>query len=112
MPKERLYHRYCQPYGRGTGRLYPCKFKIIEVTKDGSSTFKDIAYGPDFDPEYVVKKLKEFRKMREEEDFHWFDSTTLQICGGGRTWRKWDSSLYCWDGKVGRTETNINPGMP
>jgi hypothetical protein len=86
MPKEKKYHRYYPRYGYGKGhllygRLYPCQFKIIETHIDDGGKYisKAIEYGPCEDPEYIVKKLKEYRKRHEEEDFHWFESTTYHV---------------------------------
>lgn len=81
-PKEKLYYRYYQPYGRGTGRLYPCKFKIVAVyTDSGEYASKDIEHGGIEDPAWAIKKLREYQKQLKENSFleGLFDSITYHI---------------------------------
>lgn len=77
IPKEKKYFKYYQPYGRKTGRLYPCKFRIVSVYKDGTYISLDHRYGGTQDPEWIIGKLKELRE-KDNEDFL-FNSITYHV---------------------------------
>jgi hypothetical protein len=80
IPKEKLYHRYYPRYGTGNGRLYPCKFKIVSVYKDGEYVGKDTEHRGIEDPAWAVKKLKEHLKWIEEPKVKGlFNSITYHI---------------------------------
>lgn len=79
IPKEKKYFPYYRVYGHND-RLYPCKFRIVSIYKDGTYISKDVEHSSCEDPVYIVKKLKELReRSKEDNEDGLFDSITYHI---------------------------------